>query len=280
MDKLSRFGGLRFLEEYFEDTEEDSEEKGDDQEEEGFEIVYDQEEIESLYKDYREISPEEQTTENQYHLAKKREGKEKEPLDLEYETRKERDSVTPDEKNGYKTGTDLLKIEYTEPVFFNDQLTYQSIFMENEEAGKTVYELTLESSQKNGMDVKISYDERTRTFYLDSMEGKKDGSEIDGNKVYLEFWIKDGGTNEYRIGEDSMDREVLKKGDKVEWRLATERESFCGGGGYEKSQREREMDQILLYQNNGNPIRGYHSDLGKTLERNPFFYTDFGLNLI
>jgi hypothetical protein len=151
--------------------------------------------------------------------------------------------------------------------------------MENEETGKTVYELTLESSQRNGIDIKISYDERTRTFYLDSMDGKKDGSEIDGKKVYLEFWIRDGETDEYRVGENSIDQEILKKGDKIEWRLATERESYCGGG-YEKSRREKEMEQILLYPNNGNPVRGYFHDMGRTLERNPFFYADFGFKPI
>ncbi|NIO22488.1 MAG: hypothetical protein GTN38_00490 [Candidatus Aenigmarchaeota archaeon] len=270
MDKLSRSEGIDLLEE--------DEETEETQEEEGFEVVYDEEEIESLYRDYRDFREEPETIENQYYLTKRMERKEVEPLD--FETRKEyEDPLVFNEKNAYQAN-DLLKVEYTEPVFFNDQLTYQSVFMENEETGKTVYELTLEASQKNGMDVKISYDERTRTFYLDSMDGKRDGSEIDGNRVYLEFWVKDGETNEYRIGEESMDQEILKRGDKVEWRLATERESYCGGGGYEKSPKEREMEQILLYQNNGNQVRGYVPELGRTLERNPFFYMDFGLNLI
>ncbi|NIO21537.1 MAG: hypothetical protein GTN76_12545 [Candidatus Aenigmarchaeota archaeon] len=279
MDKLSRFEDLDFFEDLEEDEEnlEDSEEN---QEDEGFEIVYSEEEIESLYKDYKEIREEPDRTENQYHLSKKRERAIEKPLDLEFKAMNELDYTIVEQKNEYQGKNDFLKVEYTEPVFFNDQLTYQSIFMENEEAGKTVYELTLEASQKNGMDLKISYDENTRTFYLDSMDGKKDGSKIDGNMAYLEFWVKDGETNEYRIGENSIDQEILKKGDKVEWRLATERESYCGGGGYGKSQREKEMEQILLYPGNGNPIKGYFSDLGRTLERNPFFYTDFGLKLI
>jgi hypothetical protein len=275
MDKLSRFEDPGFLEEELDG--EDSEEK-EEKEEESFEVIYSEEEIESLYKDYREIMEEPGQTENQYQLAKRRERKEENPV-FDPEKINENDYIFADEKNTYQAKTDFLKVEYTEPVFFNDQLTYQSIFIDNEETGKTVYELTLESSLKNGMDLKISYDEKKRTFYLDSMDGKRDGSEIEGNKVYLEFWVRDGETNEYRIGENSIDQEVLKKGDKVEWRLSTERESYCGGGGYEKSRREKEMDEILMYPNNADPVRGYFSGLGRTLERNPFFYTDFGLNV-
>jgi hypothetical protein len=272
MDNLSRFMGFDF-------PEEDSDEGSDEtQEDEGFEVVYSEEETESLYKDYREMNEEPERVENQYLLFRKRERGE-EAFVSDPEKADKEDYMFLDEKNAYQIRNDFLKVEYTEPVLFNDQLTYQSVFMENGETGKTVYELTLESSRRNGMDVKISYDDRTRTFYLDSMDGRKDGSEIGGNKVYLEFWVKDGETNEYRIGESSMEQEVLKKGDKVEWRLATERESYCGGGGYEKSHREKEMEEMLLYPNNADPIRGYFSDLGRTLERNPFFYTDFGLKI-
>ena len=279
MDKLSRFTDFNFLEEDSEKDEENLEEKEENREdEEGFEIVYSREEIESLYKDYREIREEPERIENQYHLSKRMERRE-EVLVFDPEKTNKEDYMFLDEKNTYQTKTDFLKVEYTEPVFFNDQLTYQSTFMENEETGKTVYELTLESSRKNGMDVKISYDERTRTFYLDSMDGRRDGSEIEGNRVYPEFWVKDSETNEYRIGENSIDQEVLKKGDRIEWRLATERESYCGGG-YEKSRREKEMEHILIYPNNTNPVRGYLSDLGRNLERNPFFYTDFFLKII
>lgn len=277
MDKLSRFEDLDLL---GEDSEGESpDETSEDEQEDSLEVIYSEEEIESLYKDYGEIREEPDKTENQYHLAKKRE-RDEEHFISDIEKINEKDYVFLDEKNAYQTKTDFLKVEYKEPVLFNNQLTYQSIFMENEETGKTVYELTLESTQMNGMDVKISYDENSRTFYMDSMDGKRDRSEIEGNMVYLEFWVKDSETNGYRIGENSIDQEVLKKGDKVEWRLATERETYCGGGGYEKSRREKETEEMLLYPNNANPIRGYFSDLGGTLERNPFFYTDFGLKVI
>jgi uncharacterized protein YfeS len=274
MDNLSRFVDFDFLEEDLDESNDEIQEDG----EEGFEVVYSEEETESLYKDYRDMTEEPESIENQYHLSEKRKRRE-ETFVSDLEKTNENDYLFVDEKNTYQIKNDFLKVEYTEPVLFNDQLTYQSVFMENGETGKTVYELTLESSRRNGMDIKISYDENSRTFYLDSMDGRRDGSEIEGNKVYLEFWVKDGETNQYRIGESSMDQEVLKKGDRVEWRLATERESYCGGGGYEKSRREKEAEQMLLYPNNANPIRGYFPDLGRTLERNPFFYTDLGLKI-
>jgi len=277
MDKLSRFEDPGFLKD-LEDDEDGG--KTQDDEEEGFEVLYSEEEMESLYKDYREIREEPEKTENQYHLFKLRETITENPPDLEFRALDELDCTADEQKNEYLGKSDFLKVEYTEPLFFNDQLTYQSVFMENGETGKTVYELTLEVSRNNGMDVKISYDENTRTFYLESMDGKSDGSEINGDRVYLEFWVKDGETNEYGIGENSMDQEVLRKGDKVEWRLATERESYCGGGGYEKSEKEKEMDEMLLYPGNGNPVKGYIPDLGRTLERNPFFYTDSVMKFI
>lgn len=292
MDKLSRFDIQALLDEQLleeeegEGLEEDEETKEEDKEE-GFEVVYSEDEIESIYKDYNDIREKTDKTENQYYLTMKMERKETNPnqknidFDLEnLEKIDENDYAVIEEKNTNQSEMDILKVEYIEPVFFNEQLTYQSIFMENKETGKTVYELTLESSQRSGMDIKMRYDEKMKTFYLESIDGKMDGSEIDGNKVYLEFWIKDGETNEYRIGENSIEREVLKKGDKVEWRLATERDSYCGGGGYEKSHREKEIEEILLYPNNTNPVAGYFSGLGGVLERNPFFYTDFGPNII
>lgn len=293
MDKLSGSGGLDFLGEDLEEeseereTSEDGETREENREdpetpedrEEAFEVIYEQAEMESLYKDYRDIREEPETFENQYFLSKKMERDvEIEHKKLDLEIREEGEYTKADEGDVHKK-TDFLKIEYTEPMFFNEQLTYKSVFMENEGASKTVYELTLEASQKNGMDIKISYDENTRTFYLDSMDGMEDGTKIDGDRAYLEFWVKDGETNEYRIGVNSIDQEHLKKGDRVEWRLATERESSCGGGGYAKSQREKEMDEILMYPNNENPIKGYVPGLGTALERDPFFYMDFGLNI-
>jgi len=280
MDNLSRFDSEFLGDEYSEETaEEKIEDKEDEENENAFEVIYREEEIELLYNDYREIAGEPGKTENEYLLAMKNERKIETHTIPDFEAEEEPENLTiPKEGKDYEIKMNLLKVEYEEPVFFNDQLTYQSIFMENNEHGKTVYELTLEAAQKNGMDVKISYDEKTRTFYLDSMDGKEDGADINGEKAYLEFWIKDGETGEYQIGENSIEQEVLKKGDRVEWRLATERESGCGGGGYEKTKRG--TDEMVLYPNNGNAVRGYFPGIGNTLEKNPFLYMDLGLDII
>lgn len=277
MDKLSRL-----IRELLEEEDEDETEKGPEEcddtkdQEEDLEVIYEKEKVEVVYEDYKEICPRTEVTENQYHKEKEETRRIQPSAGISHSEGREIDDPKKSFTN-YGGGeeeakTGLLKIEYNEPVLFNDQFTYGSIFIENNETNKTVYELTLEVSEKYGMDVKMSYDEEMGTFYLDSMDGKEDGAQIDGNKVYLEFWVMDGETKEYKIGEKSIDQAVVKKGDRVEWRFATERESGCGGGGYERFSEK--TSEILLHYGHEDPIKMYIPDVEKVLERNPFFYMD------
>ncbi len=276
MDKLSRLVRELLEEDDKDEREEGLEEKSEDTEdqEEDLEVIYEKEKVELVYEDYKEISSRKEVKENHYHREKEEVRRIESsagispPRAEEFEN-PERLSVDYEKE---RVETDFLKVEYNEPVFFNDQFTYGSVFIENKGTAKTVYELTLEVSEKYGVDVKISYDEKMKTFYLDSMDGKEDGAEINGNRVYLEFWVMDGETKEYRIGEKSIEQAVVRRGDRVEWRFATERESGCGGGGYERSTRK--ANEILFQYGNEEPIRMYIPDVGKTLERNPFFYLD------
>jgi hypothetical protein len=136
----------------------------------------------------------------------------------------------------------MLKIEYDNPVFINNQLTYQRIFVMNENEGATVYGLTMEKSRSGNLETKARYDDAFKTFYFDSLNGVKDGR----NSAYWEAWLNG------QVVEEALDKKPLKKGDVVEWRLANERESGCGGSGQEaeKFSRKNEMD---VFDKNHNP---------------------------
>jgi hypothetical protein len=124
----------------------------------------------------------------------------------------------------YGRSEGMVKIEYNDPVFINNQWTYQRIFIRNEKDGSTVYRSTMDKAQAAGLETQVRRDDKFDTMYFDSLNGKRDGK---GN-AYWEAWVNG------EIVEDALDKKELKKGDVVEWRLANERESFCGGGGIEE----------------------------------------------
>lgn len=119
---------------------------------------------------------------------------------------------------------EMIKLEYDNPVFINNQWTYQRIFIQNSKDGSTVYDLTIDKSKAGSLETKVRYDENFNTIYFDSLNNVRDGN----NQAYWEVWVNG------QIVEESLDRKQLKKGDVVEWRLANEREEGCGGSGGER----------------------------------------------
>ncbi|MEM5871861.1 MAG: DUF4430 domain-containing protein [Candidatus Aenigmatarchaeota archaeon] len=113
----------------------------------------------------------------------------------------------------------VVKISYTDPVFINNQWTYQRIFIKNPKDGLTIYDLTLEKVKSGALASKVRYDEKFKTYYFEEIDGIRDGE----NKAYWEVWANG------KIVEDALDKTTLKKGDVIEWRLANERENVCGG---------------------------------------------------
>ncbi len=121
---------------------------------------------------------------------------------------------------------EFLRLDYENPIFYNQQWTYQRLFIDNEKE-TSVYRLTQESAERNNFDVEVREDEMFGTKYVESIGGIRDGD----NDRYWEYWIVDGNTGEKRIGERAIDRQALRKNEFVEWRLAKEQEHGCGGGG-------------------------------------------------
>jgi hypothetical protein len=119
---------------------------------------------------------------------------------------------------------EMVKLSYNDPVFINNQWTYQRIFINSGRDGLNVHELTAEKMKSGDLDASFRYDEKFRTFYFDSMNGIRDGQ----NMAYWEVWVNG------HIVEDAIDQTPVKKGDMVEWRLANEREEGCGGGSSQK----------------------------------------------
>jgi hypothetical protein len=127
---------------------------------------------------------------------------------------------------------EIINMKYDDPVFFNNQWTYQRIFIDNDHDDGTAYNLTMEAMVSSGMDLEIKHDHQFNTPYVTSIDGKGDGA-MDpetGKKKYWEFWIIDKDTGNERIGEDAIYQQEVKKNEMIEWRLATEQESGCGGG--------------------------------------------------
>jgi hypothetical protein len=114
----------------------------------------------------------------------------------------------------------MLKLEYDNPVFVNNQWTYQRIFIQNTKEGSTVYDLTTDKSKAGSLEAKVRYDQKFNTVYFDSLNNVRDGKD----QAYWEVWVNG------RIVEEALDQKHLKKGDMIEWRLANERERGCGGG--------------------------------------------------
>lgn len=140
-------------------------------------------------------------------------------------------TTVPDVGFRYGRRAGLVKIEYNDPVFINNQWTYQRIFMKNNVGESNVYEFTVKKAGTSGLETQVRYDENFRTFYFESLNGVRDGR----NQAYWEVWVNGN------IVEDALDKKEVKKGDVVEWRLANERESFCGGGGYEERYTRPEL---------------------------------------
>lgn len=127
---------------------------------------------------------------------------------------------------------DTVRISYDSPIFYNDQWTYERFFMDNLEE-TNVYELTKKMSARTGTDIEIVEDPRFGK-YVKSIDGKQDG----GEGKYWEYWVVNRDTGEKRIGERAIDQQTLRKNEFIEWRLAEERESVCGGGGSMKPEHE------------------------------------------
>ncbi|MCX6817815.1 MAG: DUF4430 domain-containing protein [Candidatus Aenigmarchaeota archaeon] len=140
-------------------------------------------------------------------------------------------TTVPDAGFRYGRRAGLVKIEYNDPVFINNQWTYQRIFMKNNVGESNVYDFTVKKAGTSGLETQIRYDDKFQTFYFESLNGVRDGR----NQTYWEVWVNGN------IVEDALDKKEVKKGDVVEWRLANERESFCGGGGYEERYTRPEM---------------------------------------
>ena len=140
---------------------------------------------------------------------------------------RELDLTTSAEAGNFRYGRDagMLKIEYNDPVFINNQWTYQRIFIRSEKDGATVYGSTMDKAKAGGLEADVRYDHKFNTVYFDSMNGVRDGN----GKAYWEAWVNG------EIVEDALDQTTVKKGDVIEWRLANERESGCGGGGIDES---------------------------------------------
>jgi hypothetical protein len=163
-----------------------------------------------------------------------------------------------------------VKITYDEktPFILNGQRIYQSFFFENR-AGSDIHESFRQIASVSGMDIEI--EERG---YIDERDGKRyvgkyikrfgdivDGSEINGERVFLEF---------YRNGEIVKDDLSVKKGDILEGRVGTETKNGCGGGG----RLVKRLKYILENDNLKTPfvVPTYQSDNGILyLNRSDYF---------
>jgi hypothetical protein len=146
----------------------------------------------------------------------------------------------------------VVKIEYADPVFINNQWTYQRIFMKNDRSAASIYDFTLNKANSTGLETKVRHDDKFNTVYFESLNGVSDGS----NKTYWEVWVNGN------IVEEALDKKELKKGDVVEWRLANERETGCGGG---YSEEKFVGPEIMSIRKLANPIRPLGSGDGYAL---------------
>jgi hypothetical protein len=122
----------------------------------------------------------------------------------------------------------LLKIKYESPVFMENQVVYQSIFIEAKE-DTTVYELTTKVLKSNNVQVESRYDRKFDSMLFTSVDNIKDGQE----GIWTEFYLNG------RIGEDAVDKAKVKKGDIIELRSyrANDESGFCGGGQPDQEKR-------------------------------------------
>jgi len=118
-----------------------------------------------------------------------------------------------------QTGTDLLTLEYETPEMINGQKTYQRIVFEADIDGESVYELTMRKLWESGVEVSASYDHEFDSTIFTSLNRKKEGTDGNFNEFYLNG----------EIGGNAVDKELLKKGDLIEWRYAEESDGTCGG---------------------------------------------------
>lgn len=108
----------------------------------------------------------------------------------------------------------IIIIDYDIPLKIANQDIYQRIFLRNEVSGKTLYDSLFD------LNVKTSYSEKYDSIYVESINGVKNGD----NDRYWEFYVNG------RIGTTSVDKQILDKGDIIEWRLTEEKKGGCGGG--------------------------------------------------
>lgn len=122
----------------------------------------------------------------------------------------------------------LLKVKYESPVFMENQVVYQSIFIEAKE-DTTVYDLTMKVLRSNNVQVESRYDKQFDSMLFTSVDNIKDGEE----NIWTEFYLNG------RIGEDAVDKAKVKKGDIIELRSyrANDESGFCGGGQPDQEKR-------------------------------------------
>ena len=113
----------------------------------------------------------------------------------------------------------VLTLEYETPDVINGQRTYQRVVFEADRDGETLYQLTARKLGEAGMEVSAEYDSDFESTLLTSINGKREGAEGNFNEFY-----RNG-----EIGENAVDKEVVKKGDIIEWRYAEESDGTCGG---------------------------------------------------
>ncbi len=136
----------------------------------------------------------------------------------------------------------LLKVKYESPVVMENQVVYQSIFIEAKE-DTTVYDLTMKVLRSNNVQVESKYDKQFDSMLFTSVDNIKDGEQ----NIWTEFYLNG------RIGEDAVDKAKVKKGDIIELRSyrANDESGFCGGGQPEQEKSFGGYGSILNPMANG-----------------------------
>ncbi|NOX71625.1 MAG: hypothetical protein GXO64_02910 [Candidatus Micrarchaeota archaeon] len=117
-------------------------------------------------------------------------------------------------------------IKYEQPVvmdYSHKDYVHEQILIENNiENEINAYDLV--NRIKSELGIKADYSEEFGSIYINEINGTRDGQ----NGMWWEFYIIDENNN-VRIGENSIDKTILKKGERLEWRLASEEPGACGG---------------------------------------------------
>ncbi len=117
-------------------------------------------------------------------------------------------------------------VEYESPLIMKEshgQYVFEQIYIKNTaKSGVNAYDLTLQAMKD--IDVEAEYSPEFNAMYIKRIDGIADGT--DGK--WWEYYIVDRSGNA-KIGKDSIDKVVLKEGETIEWRLASEEPGGCGG---------------------------------------------------